>query len=164
MRNIFSLLIIITISGFAIADEGMWTMDQIDKLDLQKKGLKIPLEEVYNTEGTSLFNAIVNLGGGTSEFVSSNGLILTNHHVAYGAVQRASTQGTDYLTNGFLANSFWWHAKHWRTSIKTSPPSSSLRLPPPDECVYLVVWRLGPACLSSIMYLTRSRNCWRLVN
>ncbi len=104
-KRLISLLIIVSISGFAIADEGMWTMDQIDKLDLEKKGLKIPLEEVYNPDGNSLFNAIVNLGGGTSEFVSSNGLILTNHHVAYGAVQRASTQGTDYLTNGFLANS-----------------------------------------------------------
>ncbi len=105
MKKLISLLIIVSISGFALADEGMWTMDQIDKLDLQKKGLKIPLKEVYNPNGNSLFNAIVNLGGGTSEFVSSNGLILTNHHVAYGAVQRASTQGTDYLTDGFLANS-----------------------------------------------------------
>ncbi|MEE9573075.1 MAG: S46 family peptidase, partial [Candidatus Neomarinimicrobiota bacterium] len=106
MKRQISLLIIASIFGFALADEGMWTMDQIDKLDLQKKGLKIPLEEVYNSDGNSLFDAIVRLGGGTSEFVSPNGLILTNHHVAYGAVQRASTQGTDYLTNGFLANSF----------------------------------------------------------
>ena len=105
MKKLISLLIIISISGFAIADEGMWTMDQIEKLDLEKKGLKIPLDEVYNPDGNSLFNAIVNLGGGTSEFVSPNGLILTNHHVVYGALQRASTQGTDYLTNGFLANS-----------------------------------------------------------
>ena len=105
MKRLISLLIIVSISGFAIADEGMWTMDQIGKLDLEKRGLKIPLDEVYNPDGNSLFNAIVNLGGGTSEFVSPNGLILTNHHVAYGAVQRASTQGTDYLTHGFLANS-----------------------------------------------------------
>jgi len=88
-----------------LADEGMWTMDQIHKLDLEKKGLMIPVDEVYNPDGPSLFDAIVRLGGGTSEFVSPNGLILTNHHVAYGAVQRASTQGTDYLTNGFLAKS-----------------------------------------------------------
>jgi len=106
MKKLISLLVIVSMVGFAFADEGMWTMDQIDKLDLQKKGLKIPLNEVYNNDGTSLFDAIVNLGGGTSEFVSPKGLILTNHHVAYGAVQRASTQGTDYLTNGFLANSF----------------------------------------------------------
>lgn len=105
MKNLFRLALILSIAGFAFADEGMWTMDQIDKLDLNKKGLMIPLNEVYNNDGTSLFNAIVNLGGGTSEFVSPNGLILTNHHVAYGAVQRASTQGTDYLTDGFLANS-----------------------------------------------------------
>ena len=104
-KNLIILLLIMSISSFALADEGMWTMDQIDKLDLQKKGLKISVEDVYNTDSPCLFNAIVNLGGGTSEFVSPNGLILTNHHVAYGAVQRASTQGTDYLTNGFFANS-----------------------------------------------------------
>jgi len=106
MKKIVSLLIIISMVGFAFADEGMWTMDQIEKLDLNNKGLQIPLDELYNPNGTSLFNAIVQLGGGTSEFVSPKGLMLTNHHVAYGAVQRASTQGTDYLTNGFLANSF----------------------------------------------------------
>ena len=105
-KKLISLLISLSISSFAIADEGMWTMDQIDKLDLEKKGLKISLDELYNPEGTSLSDAIVLLGGGTSEFVSPNGLMLTNHHVAFGAVQRASTQGTDYLTNGFLANSF----------------------------------------------------------
>ncbi len=104
MKRLISLVVVVSMVGFTFADEGMWTMDQIHKLDLEKKGLKIPLNEVYNTDGTSLFNAIVNLGGGTSEFVSHNGLILTNHHVAYGAVQRASTQGTDYLTDGFLAN------------------------------------------------------------
>ncbi len=69
MKRLISLLIIGSISGFAIADEGMWTMDQIDKLDLEKKGLKIPLDEVYNSDGNSLFDAIVRLGGGTSEFV-----------------------------------------------------------------------------------------------
>jgi len=105
MKKLISLLIIVFMVGFAFADEGMWTMDQIDKLDLQKKGLMIPVDDIYNDDGTGLSTAIVGLGGGTSEFVSPNGLILTNHHVAYGAVQRASTQGTDYLTNGFLANS-----------------------------------------------------------
>jgi len=108
MKKLISLLIIVSIAGIAFADEGMWTMDQLKKLDLDKKGLKIPLDELYNDDGTSLYSAIVQLvsgGSGTSEFVSPNGLILTNHHVAYEAVQRASTQGTDYLTNGFLAKS-----------------------------------------------------------
>ncbi|MDH7575119.1 MAG: S46 family peptidase [Candidatus Saccharicenans sp.] len=48
-------------------------------------------------------SAVVNLGGGTGEFVSSEGLILTNHHVAFGAIQRASSKENDYITNGFLA-------------------------------------------------------------
>jgi len=61
MKKLICLSIIVAISGFAIADEGMWTMDQIKKLELEKKGLKIPLDEVYNPGGNSLFNAIVNL-------------------------------------------------------------------------------------------------------
>jgi hypothetical protein len=48
-------------------------------------------------------SAIVSLGGGTSEFVSSQGLILTNHHVAFGAIQRASSEENDYIQNGFIA-------------------------------------------------------------
>ena len=43
MKKLISLLIIVSMVGFAFADEGMWTMDQLDKLDLHKKGLKIPL-------------------------------------------------------------------------------------------------------------------------
>jgi len=46
-------------------------------------------------------SAVVNLGGGTGEFVSADGLILTNHHVAFGAIQRASTKEKDYLEKGF---------------------------------------------------------------
>jgi len=108
MKKLISFVIILSMIGFAFADEGMWTMDQIKKLDLNKKGLQIPLEELYSEDGTSIYSAIIRLesgGAGSSAFVSPNGLILTNHHVAYGAVQRASTQGTDYLTNGFLAKS-----------------------------------------------------------
>lgn len=105
MKKLISILSILILNATAFADEGMWTMDQIHKLDLQNKGLKIPLEEVYNPDGVSLFNAIVSFGGGSSGFVSPNGLVLTNHHMAFRTVQRASTQGTDYLTHGFLANS-----------------------------------------------------------
>jgi len=88
------------------SEEGMWTLDQLEKLNLKKKGLKISISEIYNPNGISLTNAIVLLGGGTSELISENGLLLTNHHVAFGAVQRASTKGKDYLTNGFLAKNY----------------------------------------------------------
>ncbi|MBP1659965.1 MAG: dipeptidyl-peptidase 7, partial [Candidatus Aminicenantes bacterium] len=66
-------------------------------------GLQMDPGNLYRTDGTGLMSAVVNLGGGTGEFVSPEGLVLTNHHVAYGAIQRASSKENDYITNGFLA-------------------------------------------------------------
>jgi hypothetical protein len=89
----------------SLADEGMWLLDQINKLpvnSLKAKGLKLNPEEIYNPEGGSLSDAIVQLGASAS-FVSPEGLIITNHHVAFGAIQRASTQEHNYLENGFYA-------------------------------------------------------------
>lgn len=85
------------------ADEGMWLLNQLSQLNLKEKGLEIPVEDIYRPGQIGLASAVVNLGGASAELVSPDGLILTNHHVAFGAVQRASTAGTDYLTNGFLA-------------------------------------------------------------
>ncbi len=87
----------------AQADEGMWLLNQLKQLHLQQKGLQMDVRKIYNSNDVGLSGAVVNLGGATAELVSPDGLILTNHHVAFGAVQRASTQGTDYLTKGFLA-------------------------------------------------------------
>ncbi len=90
----------------APADEGMWLLTALEKLplkELRARGLKLTLQEFYNPNGPSLKDAIVLLGGGTGEFVSPNGLMLTNHHVAYGALQRNSTPAADYITNGFHA-------------------------------------------------------------
>ncbi len=110
MRSLAALVLVTLcaslFSSGASADEGMWTLDQLELLDLGSKGLEMTADDIYTPEGDCLSDASVLLGGGTSAFVSPNGLILTNHHVAYGAVQRASTQGTDYLTNGFLAGSY----------------------------------------------------------
>lgn len=88
---------------FLNAQEGMWLLSQIQQLDLNKKGLEIDPSEIYNPDGPALYNAVIQLGGGTASFVSPEGLIITNHHVAYGALQRASSVNSDYLTNGFLA-------------------------------------------------------------
>jgi hypothetical protein len=85
------------------ADEGMWPITEIKRIDLKTKGLAIPVKEIYNPEDISLMQAIIRLSGCTATFVSANGLIITNHHCAFGAVQRASTPDNDYLTNGFLA-------------------------------------------------------------
>lgn len=85
------------------ADEGMWMPHQMKDLNLKAQGLLMNPEDLYKKDGTGLMSAVVNLGGGTGEFVSSDGLILTNHHVAYGAIQRASSKEKDYISNGFLA-------------------------------------------------------------
>lgn len=85
------------------AEEGMWLLSQLKDLGLDKKGIEIPVSKIYDPGNPSLVQATIDLGGGSAEFVSPDGLILTNHHVAFGAVQRASTGGTDYISNGFLA-------------------------------------------------------------
>lgn len=104
MKKIFSTILFLVLFVFTVnAQEGMWLLNQIDKLDLNNKGLQIDVSDVYNPGKPSLHNAIIQLGGGTGSFVSSEGLILTNHHVAYTALQRASSKDNDYITNGFLA-------------------------------------------------------------
>jgi len=85
------------------SDEGMWPISELHKLNLQSKGLKIETKEIYNSEGLSLIDGILQVGGCTGSFVSSDGLILTNHHCAYGAVQAVSTKEHDYIKNGLLA-------------------------------------------------------------
>jgi len=90
-------------TSFFFADEGMWMPHQMKDLNLKALGLKMNPEDLVKKDGTGLMSAVVYLGGGTGEFVSSNGLILTNHHVAFGALQRASTKEKDYIQNGFLA-------------------------------------------------------------
>jgi hypothetical protein len=102
MRYLF-ILIICVFAASSIADDGMWMPHQMKALNLQEKGLKMNPSDLYKKDGSGLMSAIVSLGGGTGEFVSSNGLILTNHHVAFGALQRVSTPETDYITDGFLA-------------------------------------------------------------
>jgi len=87
----------------AAADDGMWMPHQMKDLDLKALGLQMDAGDLYKTDGTGLMSAVVNLGGGTGEFVSPEGLVLTNHHVAFGAIQRASSKEKDYLTDGFLA-------------------------------------------------------------
>lgn len=101
----FSSLLVLGTANTAYKpfDEGMFPLSEIHKLDLQKAGLKINQSEIYNPNGTSLIDALVNVGGCTGSFISDEGLIITNHHCAFSAVQQASTPEKDYLTNGFVA-------------------------------------------------------------
>ncbi len=97
---LFILLVFVTAVG---ADEGMYPISEINKLDLKAKGLQLEPLEIFNPDGVSLVDAICKVDGGTGSFVSAEGLILTNHHIAFGAVQAASTPEHDYLKQGFLA-------------------------------------------------------------
>ncbi|MAT38609.1 MAG: dipeptidyl-peptidase 7 [Ectothiorhodospiraceae bacterium] len=98
------LPILIIVATLTItADEGMYPLSEIGKLDLASKGLEIDIEEIYNPDGVSLVDAICEVGRGTGEFVSPDGLILTNHHIAFSAVVSASTAERDYLKEGFVA-------------------------------------------------------------
>ncbi|HEY1024545.1 MAG TPA: S46 family peptidase, partial [Sphingobacteriaceae bacterium] len=101
----FSSLLVLGTANTAYKpfDEGMFPLSEIHKLDLQKAGLKIDQSEIYNPNGVSLIDALVNVGGCTGSFISDEGLIITNHHCAFSAVQQASTPEKDYLTNGFVA-------------------------------------------------------------
>jgi hypothetical protein len=91
-----------------LADEGMFLPDAISKLpvdQLMKRGLKIKPLDIYNPNGLSLKDAVVIVGGGTGEFVSADGLLLTNHHVAFDGLVSASAAGNDYGTSGYMAAS-----------------------------------------------------------
>src|SRR5215213_3124645 len=90
----------------ALADEGMFMPDTLSSLPVNKlkeRGLKIPITDIYNPTGASLKDAIVIIDGGTGEFVSPDGLLLTNHHVAFDALVAASTPANDYIARGFTA-------------------------------------------------------------
>ena len=99
-----TLLILFSRSLFA--EEGMWLLDAVYKLPLEQMrphGLMLSPSRIYSPDSTSLKDAIVHLGGGTGSFISASGLIITNHHVAYGSIQALSSVQNDYLRNGFLA-------------------------------------------------------------
>lgn len=102
MKQIVLLLCAVSL---LLSDEGMYPLSEIHKLDLKKKGFKVTAKEIYNPNGTSLVDASVNVGGCSASFVSAEGLIITNHHCVFGAVQQVSTVQNDYVTNGFVARS-----------------------------------------------------------
>jgi hypothetical protein len=90
-------------AGSSRAEEGMFPISQLGQLDLRSKGLELTAEQIFNPDGIGLIDGICRVNGCTGSFVSPNGLIVTNHHCAYGAIQSASTPEHDYLANGFQA-------------------------------------------------------------
>ena len=112
MKRVFARFLSLSVAFVAIvsigrldvaADEGMYPISDIHKLNFKKLGFEISAEELYNPNGVSLIDAIVNVGGCTGSFVSAEGLVITNHHCVFGALSTASSPEHDYVTNGYLA-------------------------------------------------------------
>jgi len=88
----------------AFADEGQWQPHQLPQLksELKRIGITMPAEKLADL-GKHPMSAIVSLGGCSASFVSPDGLVVTNHHCAYGAIQRNSSAEKNYIVDGFLA-------------------------------------------------------------
>ena len=101
---IFALLLATTFN--AVADKGMWLPSLISSRisDMKSKGFKLSAEDIYSINKASMKDAVVLFDGGcTGEIISDEGLILTNHHCGYDAIQALSSVEHDYLTDGFWA-------------------------------------------------------------
>jgi len=108
-KSLFALLVALGVSSLARADEGMWLLEQLSKKypELVKRGLAMQEYDLYNPNGTSLKDAVVHFDGGcTGEVISSQGLVLTNHHCGYDAIQKLSSVEHNYLEDGYWAKSF----------------------------------------------------------
>lgn len=92
------------------AVEGMWLpflLKNLNESEMKTLGMRISAEDIYHANQPSLKDAIFLFGGGcTSEIISSQGLLLTNHHCGYGQIQFHSSVKNDYLKDGFVARSF----------------------------------------------------------
>lgn len=106
-RTLLTLLFALSLCAVR-ADEGMWLpsliAERID--DMRAKGFRLSAEEIYSINRASMKDAVVLFDGGcTGELVSAEGLLLTNHHCGYDAIQAHSSVEHDYLTHGFWARS-----------------------------------------------------------
>src|SRR5262245_58128212 len=89
-----------------LPDEGQWLPTQIREMDwaaLQKRGMKLSKDEFWHPEKGGVLSATVQINGCTAAFVSSEGLLVTNHHCGFGAVSELSTPEKNFLRDGFAA-------------------------------------------------------------
>lgn len=104
-KLLFILVFLYTSSIFA--KEGMWLpflLQSMNEKEMRQMGMKIKASDIYDINEGSLKDAVVIFGGGcTGEVISDKGLVLTNHHCGYGAVQGLSSVDHNYLLNGFWA-------------------------------------------------------------
>src|SRR5690554_2615973 len=107
MKKLFLLLAIVGASFIAKADEGMWLLKELNSQSIarmQELGFSFPVDQLYSETNPSLKDAVVIFGGGcTGVVVSEQGLVFTNHHCGYGAIQKLSAVEHDYLKDGFSA-------------------------------------------------------------
>ena len=108
MKKLITIITALTLfAGSALADEGMWLLPLIQKMNgkaMKELGCELTPKEIYDINNTSLKDAIVQFGGGcTGEIISSEGLLVTNHHCGYGNIQKLSTVEHDYLKDGYWA-------------------------------------------------------------
>jgi hypothetical protein len=109
MKKFLFLLIFLQLTIFVSAKEGMWIPLLLQKYnieEMQSMGFKLSAEDIYSINHESMKDAVMIFGGGcTAELISGEGLIITNHHCGYSAIQKHSTLDNDYLTDGFWAMS-----------------------------------------------------------
>ena len=109
MKKLFLLCAAALASWSAAADEGMWMLPYLQKMNIKTMkslGCKLSAEDIYSVNNSSLKDAVVIFGGGcTGEIVSPEGLLFTNHHCGFGSIQALSSVEHDYLKNGFWAMS-----------------------------------------------------------
>ncbi len=109
MKRITTLFlgIFLLVSPLLRADEGMWLLPLLEKLNIgtmTKMGLKLTADDIYSLNHSSLKDAVVIFGGGcTGEIVSSEGLLLTNHHCGFSSIQKHSSVEHNYLDDGYWA-------------------------------------------------------------
>jgi len=106
VRSFLFLIFLTSIGVTTWADEGMWLPTSISTLPIERlksRGLELDPQQIYTEAGGGIADAVVRVGGGSGSFVSPRGLIITNHHVAFTAIQRQSTPQRDYVRDGFYA-------------------------------------------------------------
>jgi len=108
-RLTLSILFIFFVIGSLLAKEGMWIpllLEKYNLAEMQEMGFKLSAQDIYDVNNASMKDAVAVFGRGcTSEMISPEGLLITNHHCGYRQIQSHSTVENDYLTNGFWAMS-----------------------------------------------------------
>ena len=104
---LITILAALSLSIPAIADEGMWLLPLLQKMNgkaMAELGCRLTPDQIYSINNGSIKDAVVQFGGGcTGEIISDEGLLVTNHHCGYGSIQRLSTPEHNYLEDGFWA-------------------------------------------------------------